>query len=31
MRAYIESDWLRQNVHRWQGAITITDQTVFEN
>jgi len=31
MRATIESEWLRKNVYRWQGAITITDQVVFEN
>ena len=30
MRAYVESDWLRKNLHRWRGAITITDQVVFE-
>ena len=30
MRATIESDWLRQNLHRWKGAITIAHQTVFE-
>jgi hypothetical protein len=30
MRAHIESDWLRQNIQRWGGAITIQNQTVFE-
>jgi len=31
MRATIEADWLRRCLYRWQGAITIADQTVFEN
>jgi hypothetical protein len=31
MRVIIETDWLRQNVYRWRGAITIACQTVFEN
>lgn len=30
MRAYIETDWLRQNIQRWNGAITIQNQVVFE-
>lgn len=30
MRAYIESEWLRKNLHRWSSAITIANQTVFE-
>jgi hypothetical protein len=30
MRAYVESEWLRKNLYRWHGAITITDQVVFE-
>jgi hypothetical protein len=30
MRATIESEWLRQNLYRWRGAITVTEQTVFE-
>ncbi len=30
MRAPIESKGLRQNLHRWQGAMTIRDQVVFE-
>lgn len=30
MHAYIESDWLLQNIHRWNGTITIQNQVVFE-
>jgi len=30
MRATIESEWLRKNLYRWQGVITVTDQVVFE-
>jgi hypothetical protein len=30
MRATIESEWLRKNLYRWRGAITVTNQTVFE-
>jgi len=26
----IESEWLRRNLHRWRGAMTIRDQVVFE-
>lgn len=29
MKAYLESEWLRQNIQRWSGAITIQNQTIF--
>ena len=30
MRAHVESEWLQKNLYRWRGAITVTDQVVFE-
>jgi hypothetical protein len=30
VRATIESSWLRAHVDRWRGAITITNETLFE-
>ena len=27
MHAYIESEWLRKDLHRWCGAITIANRT----
>lgn len=29
MRASIESQWLRRDLHRWRGAIGISNQTLF--
>jgi hypothetical protein len=26
----IESEWLRRNLYRWRGAVTIRNQVVFE-
>ena len=30
LRAYIETEWFRSTVFRWDGALTITNQIVFE-
>ncbi len=29
-RATIETEWFRHIIHRWNGALTITNQIVFE-
>jgi hypothetical protein len=29
-RAHIETEWFRSIIQRWNGALSITNQVVFE-